>query len=138
MSVQTGFRLFIFPLIFSTLGVTIALLLDNASGIYAFLVGCIGGLLLAELLKSPTLREWERMGLPGDPKTPKQQKVSEQGQNQGRRFLIVVFGLIGAALLRTILKENMILVAPAGCGAAAILILRLGWLVYQKRGKLGP
>lgn len=140
MSVQTAFRLFLFPAIFGAIGVLTALLFDDARGLYALLIGCAGGLLLTELYIPSLLNEWERTGLPGDPRTPEQQERWEQEKSKHRRKrnLAILVGLIGAALLRNYFKEIMPFFVPAGCGGLAIFSLRVGWLVYRKRGRLGP
>lgn len=140
MRIQTIIRLLLLPVIFGTIGILIALLLfDNASGIYALLAGCVIGLVATELYVPSLLKEWERTGVPGE-RTPVQQKLWEQekGRRQRKQSLAILVGLIGTAILRSYFKEMMPLFIPATFGGVAMFFLRFMWLIYRKRGKLGP
>jgi len=140
MNIQTGFRLILLPAIFGVIGVVAALLLfDDARGIYALLVGCAVGFLATELYIPNLLKQWERTGVPGA-RTPEQQRLWEQekSKRQRKQNLVIFGGLIVAALLRIYLEEIQAFIITAILGAIAIYFLRFMWLIYQKRGKLGP
>ncbi|MEJ2560578.1 MAG: hypothetical protein P8186_31025 [Anaerolineae bacterium] len=141
MSIQTGIRLFSLPLIFGTLGVIVASY-SGTRGFLALLVGCIISLVLTELFYVPNvLEQWERTGAPGDLKTPEQQKVWEQEKvkHGKKRILSILAGLTSWALLKNYTSpEFQLLFVTTIPGGIAAWILRTGWLIYQKRGRLGP
>jgi hypothetical protein len=102
MSIQTAIRLFSLPLIVGTIGI-LAASASGLSGFLALLIGCIIGFVLTELFYVPnTLKQWERTGAPGDPKTPEQQKLWEQEKFRlgKKRNLSILAGVIGWALLK--------------------------------------
>jgi hypothetical protein len=137
MRVQT--RLFLLSIIFGTTGAATTLLFDNASGLYALLAGFAGGLLGTGLYIPSLLREWERTGVPGDPRTPEQQKLWEQetSKHQRSKNLAILVGLVVSALLRIYCKEILPLSVPAIAGGLAAHFLRVGWLISRKGGRLG-
>lgn len=140
MNIQTSFCLLLPFTVFSIVGVLTTLLFDDTTGLYSLIFGWVVGLLLAEWHIPSLIRHWERTGIPGDLKTLEQQKQwdQEKGKRQRKQNLAVLIGLIGAAVLRIYFKEVMPLFIPAILGAAATYFLRIGWLIYRKRGKLGP
>jgi hypothetical protein len=141
VNLKTGLRLLLPFTIFNTISILLALLFDDARGIYALLTGWGIGLVAVELHIPGLLQKWERTGIPGDPKTPEQQKQWEQekGKAQMRRNLSILVGLIIAALGRAYLEKEMLgLIAIAIFAGIGTYFLRIGWLIYRKRGKLGP
>lgn len=141
MNFKTGLRL-LFPfIIFSAISILLALLFDDTSGLYALLIGWIMGLLAAELHIPSLLQKWERTGMPGDPKTPEQQRRWEQENSRAqisKNLSIIIVGLIVAAIGRTYLEKDVLgLIATAIFAGVATYFLRIAWLIYRKRGKLG-
>jgi FtsH-binding integral membrane protein len=140
MNIQTGCRLLLLPLLFGTIGTLVALLLfDDARGFFALIVGSAISLFATELYIPSLLKQWERTGVPGE-RTPEQQRLWEQekGKRQRKQNLVVLVGLIVSAILRIYFKEIMPLFIPAIFGGVAAYFLRFMWLIYRKRGKLGP
>jgi hypothetical protein len=141
MNIQTAFRIFSIPAVFGLIAFLTALLGEDIRGWYALLLGLIVGWLVAKLQTPSFLRQWARTGVPGEQKTPEQQKQWEQekGKIQIRRNLsIVIFGVIGAAIVRNYFRETLPFFIPATSGAVAVYLLQFIWLIYRERGRLGP
>jgi hypothetical protein len=141
MSFQTGIRLVSLPLIFWIIGILIAVS-SSGMGFFALILGSIIGFVLTEIFYVPnTLRQWEITGAPGDSKTPEQQQLWEEEKNRRgkKRNLSIIGGVIGWALLKNYASpELQMFIVTAIPGGLAAWILRTAWLVYQKRGRLGP
>jgi hypothetical protein len=141
MSIQTAFRLLSMPTIFGTIGLATTLLAGDIKGWYALFIGFAIGLLAAKLHTPSLLEYWDRVGIPGDQKTLEQQQRWEQetGKAEIKKNLgVVIVGVIGAAILRMYFKDALPIILPAFPAGLATYFLSVGWLIYRKRGKLGP
>ncbi len=140
MDPKTGLRLLLLFTVFSIVSVWLASLLGDERGIYALLVGWGIGLIATELYIPKLLQQWKVIGMPGDPRTPEQQMQWEKqkGKSKVRQNLSILAGLIIAAIGRVYLSGDMLDVAAiaifSGVGA---YFLRIGWLIYRKKDKLG-
>lgn len=140
MSIQTALRLFLVPVIFSIMGLLTAFLTGDLKGWYALLIGAGIGGIVAKLHAPSLQKQWARTGMPGDKRTTEQQErwEHEKSEKQVKRNLSILFGLIVAAILRTTFREFLPFVPPIAAGGLATYIFCVGWLIYRKRGKLGP
>jgi hypothetical protein len=141
MNLKTGWRLLLPFTLFNATSIFLALLFEDARGFYSLLAGWIIGLIAAEFHIPGLLQQWERTGMPGDPKTPEQQHQWEQEKAKARmrRNLSILVGLVAAAIGRAYFEGEMLgLVASAIFAGVGVYFLRIGWLIYRKRGKLGP
>lgn len=139
MNFRTAFQLLILPIIFGSIAIWTASL-SEGSGFYSLLAGIFLGWVLTEFFHIPsTLKEWEKMGKPWEPRTPEQQAMWEQKikKKEPYRYAYVFVGVLVAGIVRNYFRELLPLLVPFISGALATWILRYGWFVYRKRGKLG-
>jgi hypothetical protein len=136
MNLQTGFRLFWPTIIFGAIDIVIVWFSSDTVGLYALLVGFVGGLLIAQLRTPSILKQWERIGVPGDTKTPEQQRQFEviNTGNQKARNLAIVVGFIVVVITQVYLsKETFGLIAITLFAGLAAYFLRIGVLIYQSK-----
>lgn len=130
-------------LIFGGIGVlAVTFLSNNIVGYFSLVVGISIGVIGTEFYYVPKFtKKWERMGIPGEPKTPEQQKVWEQQKEKEswtRNLLYPIGFVIAAKLFKDLVPPNLAqLLIPAMIGSVLGYLLRYAYLVYQRRGKLG-
>lgn len=145
MRLKTITRLILATLVPGSIGILVAIYFNTATGYLSLLPGFLTGIVGTQIYYVPKfIKKWERIGIPGEPKTPEQQRAWEQERkkDQRSRNLSVLVGLIGFALLKQFIphayeEEFLEIFLPAIFGGLAGYVFRYVLLIYQKRGRLG-